>query len=293
MKEAAYLMKRLAAPAGRKISLADHDPSWTGRIDKTQAAGSLRDGLLQLAKYQDRLYAQDTYALLVIFQAMDAAGKDGTIRHVMSGLNPQGCQVFSFKAPSSEERDHDYLWRSVKALPERGRIGIHNRSYYEEVLVARVHPEIFEAQQLPPASRRRGVWKRRFQAINHLERHLVDNGIVVLKFFLHVSKAEQKRRFLARIEEPGKNWKFSVGDVRERSHWNEYMRAYEEAFTHTSTAHAPWYIIPADHKWFMRLAVAAIMHQTLHDLDLQYPVVSADKLAELRQARDLLLAEKE
>jgi PPK2 family polyphosphate:nucleotide phosphotransferase len=292
MNEAAHLMKRLAAPSGRKISLADYDPAWTGRIGKSQAAASLRDGLVQLAEYQERLYAQDTYALLVIFQAMDAAGKDGTIRHVMGGLNPQGCQVFSFKAPSYEERDHDYLWRSVKALPERGRIGIHNRSYYEEVLVARVHPEILQAQQLPPAGKGDGVWKRRFREINHLERYLVDNGIVVLKFFLHVSKAEQKRRFLARIEEPRKNWKFAMGDVRERAHWNEYMRAYEDAFTHTSTAHAPWYIIPADHKWFMRLAVAAIMYQTMRDLDLQYPVVSSEKRAELRQARDLLLAEK-
>ena len=293
MKEAAYLMKRLAAPSGRKISLADYDPAWTGRIGKAEAAASLREGLLQLAKYQDRLYAQDTYALLVIFQSMDAAGKDGTIRHVMGGLNPQGCQVFSFKAPSAEERDHDHLWRSVKALPERGRIGIHNRSYYEEVLVVRVHPEILQAQQLPPAGKRDSVWKRRFREINNLERYLVDNGIVVLKFFLHVSKAEQKRRFLARIEEPRKNWKFAMGDVRERAHWDEYMRAYEDAFTHTSTAHAPWYIIPADHKWFMRLAVAAIMYRTMRELDLQYPAVSPDKLTELRQARDLLLAEKE
>jgi PPK2 family polyphosphate:nucleotide phosphotransferase len=293
MKEAKKLMERLAAPAGRKISLADFDPSWTGGIDKAEAAESLEDGLRQLAEYQERLYAQDTYALLVIFQAMDAAGKDGTIRHVMSGLNPQGCQVFSFKAPSSEERDHDYLWRSVKALPERGRIGIHNRSYYEEVLVARVHPAILEAQQLPPSGKGRGVWRRRFQEINNLERHLVDNGTVVLKFFLHVSKEEQKRRFLARIEEPEKNWKFALGDVRERSHWDEYMRAYEDAFTHTSTTYAPWYIIPADHKWFMRLAVAAIMHRTLHDLDLQYPNVSALKAAELQQARELLLAEKD
>jgi PPK2 family polyphosphate:nucleotide phosphotransferase len=293
MKEAKNLIERLAVPVGRKISLADYDPAWTGRIEKGQAAESLKDGLRQLAEYQERLYAQDTYALLVIFQAMDAAGKDGTIRHVMSGLNPQGCQVFSFKAPSTEERDHDYLWRSVKALPERGRIGIHNRSYYEEVLVARVHPAILEAQQLPPAGKGRGVWRRRFQEINNLERHLVDNGTVVLKFFLHVSKEEQKRRFLARIEEPEKNWKFALGDVRERSHWDEYMRAYEDAFTHTSTTYAPWYIIPADHKWFMRLAVAAIIHRTLHDLDLQYPQVSTQKAAELQQARELLLAEKD
>jgi PPK2 family polyphosphate:nucleotide phosphotransferase len=292
MKEAKYLMERLAAPAGRKISLDHYDPAWTGRIDKQRATERLQEGVRELAKYQDRLYAQDTYALLVIFQAMDAAGKDGTIRHVMSGLNPQGCQVFSFKSPSAEERDHDYLWRSIKALPERGRIGIHNRSYYEEVLVARVHPEILASQQLPPESKRGGVWRRRFAEINSLERYLVDNGIVVLKFFLNVSRKEQKRRFLARIEEPDKNWKFSLGDVHERSHWKDYMRAYEEAFTHTSTKHAPWYIIPADNKWFMRLAVAAIMQQTLQDLDLRYPTVSKEKRAELQQARDLLLAEK-
>jgi PPK2 family polyphosphate:nucleotide phosphotransferase len=293
MKEAKYLMERLAVPAGRKISLEDYDPSWTGQVDKQQATQRLREGVKELAEYQDRLYAQDTYALLVIFQAMDAAGKDGTIRHVMSGLNPQGCQVFSFKSPSTEEQDHDYLWRSVKALPERGRIGIHNRSYYEEVLVARVHPEILEAQHLPLESKRHGVWRRRFEAINNLERHLLNNGTVVLKFFLNVSKEEQKRRFLERIEQPEKNWKFAVGDVHERAFWKHYIRAYEDAFRHTSTKEAPWYIIPADNKWFMRLAVAAIMHQTLRNLDLRYPTVSKEKKIELRQARDLLLAEKD
>jgi PPK2 family polyphosphate:nucleotide phosphotransferase len=292
MNEAKYLMERLAAPAGRKMSLEDYDPCWTGRIDKQRATERLQDGIRQLAKYQDRLYAQDTYALLVIFQAMDAAGKDGTIRHVMSGLNPQGCQVFSFKAPSAEERDHDYLWRSIKALPERGRIGIHNRSYYEEVLVARVHPEILASQQLPPERKRRGVWRRRFEEINNFEHYLVDNGIIVLKFFLNVSKKEQKRRFLERIEQPEKNWKFSLADVHERGFWKDYMHAYEETFTHTTTKSAPWYIIPADNKWFMRLAVAAIMQQTLQDLDLRYPTVSKEKKVELQQARDLLLAEK-
>jgi PPK2 family polyphosphate:nucleotide phosphotransferase len=292
MKEAKYLMERLVAPVGRRISLDDYDPAWTGRIDKQRATERLQEGVAQLAKHQDRLYAQDTYALLVVFQAMDAAGKDGTIRHVMTGLNPQGCQVFSFKTPSAEERDHDYLWRSIKALPERGRIGIHNRSYYEEVLVARVHPEILASQQLPPESKRGGVWKRRFGEINDFERYLVDNGIAVLKFFLHVSKKEQKRRFLERIDQSDKNWKFSLADVHERQHWKDYMRAYEDAFSHTSTKRAPWYIIPADNKWFMRLAVAAIMQQTLQDLDLRYPTVSKDKKAELQQARDLLLAEK-
>jgi PPK2 family polyphosphate:nucleotide phosphotransferase len=293
MKEAKYLMERLAAPAGRKISLKDYDPSWTGRLDKRQATQKLQDGIKALAEYQDRLYAQDTYALLVIFQAMDAAGKDGTIRHVMSGLNPQGCQVFSFKAPSPEERDHDYLWRSIKALPERGRIGIHNRSYYEEVLVVRVHPEILASEQLPPESTRHGVWKRRFEEINNLERYLVDNGTIVLKFFLNVSREEQKRRFLERIDQPEKNWKFSLADVHERSFWKDYMRAYEDVFTHTSTKHAPWYIIPADNKWVMRLAVAGIMHRTLESLDLRYPKVSKEKKIELQQARELLLAEKD
>jgi PPK2 family polyphosphate:nucleotide phosphotransferase len=294
MKDAAYLMDRLVAPPGKKISLRDHDPAWTGRFnDKTAAAALLAEGVKQLSKQQDRLYAQDTYSLLVIFQAMDAAGKDGTIRHVMSGVNPQGCQVFSFKVPSAEERDHDYLWRSVKALPERGRIGIHNRSYYEEVLVARVHPEILESQQLPAASTGDGIWRRRFSEINNLERHLVDNGTIVLKFFLHVSKQEQKKRFLARLEQPEKNWKFATGDAKERAYWKDYMRAYEDAFSHTSTKHAPWYIIPADNKWFMRLAVAAIMERTLDRLDLQYPKVSRDKKIELDQMRELLLAEKD
>jgi PPK2 family polyphosphate:nucleotide phosphotransferase len=291
MKEAKYLMERLMAQPGRKISLDDHDPSWSGRIDKQRAAERLQQGVRQLAKYQDRLYAQDTYALLVIFQAMDAAGKDGTIRHVMSGVNPQGVQVSSFKQPSPTELDHDYLWRYARKLPARGDIGIFNRSYYEEVLVVRVHAEILAAQQLPPESKRRGVWRRRFAEINNLERYLVDNGIVVLKFFLNVSKKEQKRRFLERIEEPDKNWKFSLADVHERQHWKDYMRAYEDAFTHTSTKYAPWYIIPADNKWFMRLAVAAIMRQTLQDLDLRYPTVSKEKKAELQQARNLLLSE--
>ncbi len=253
----------------------------------------LADGVRQLAKQQDRLYAQDTYSLLMVFQAMDAAGKDGTIRHVMSGINPQGCQVFSFKAPSAEERDHDYLWRTTKALPERGRIGIHNRSYYEEVLVARVHPEILAAQQLPEDRKKNGVWKRRFQEINNFERYLVNNGIIVLKFFLNVSKKEQKKRFLERIDLDEKNWKFSVNDAKERTFWKDYMHAYEEVFTHTSTKEAPWYIIPADNKWFMRLAVAAIAYQTLDDLNLKYPTLTKEKKNELLEARKVLMAEKD
>src|SRR6476620_1499981 len=250
MKDIRKLMKRLVVPAGKRIRLKQYDPGWTGSMEQTRAKTLLASGVARLAKQQALLYAQDTYSVLLIFQAMDAAGKDGAIKHVLSGINPQGCQVFSFKAPSAEERDHDYLWRSVKALPERGRIGIHNRSYYEEVLVARVHPEILRAQQLPPHSIGKDVWARRFKAINNLERHLVDNGIVVLKFYLNVSKKEQKRRFLERLDQPEKNWKFSVGDAKERTFWKDYMHAYEETFTHTSTKHAPWYIIPADNKWF-------------------------------------------
>jgi PPK2 family polyphosphate:nucleotide phosphotransferase len=287
-------MDRLIAPPGKKISLKDYDPGWTGNIkDKTEAVKLLENGVKQLAAQQDKLYAQDSYSLLMVFQAMDAAGKDGTIRHVMSGVNPQGCQVFSFKAPSAEERDHDYLWRTMKALPERGRIGIHNRSYYEEVLVARVHSEILASQQLPEDRKRDGVWKRRFEQIRNFEQYLVDNGIVVLKFYLNVSKKEQKRRFIERIDLDDKNWKFSMNDAKERVFWKDYMRAYEEAFTHTSTKHAPWYIIPADNKWFMRLAVAAITYQTLEDLDLKYPVLTKEKKQELLEAKKVLLAERD
>jgi PPK2 family polyphosphate:nucleotide phosphotransferase len=293
MKEIRKMMERLIARPGKKISLKDYDPDWTGSIkDREKATEMLRDGVQRLAREQDKLYAQDKYSVLMIFQAMDAAGKDGTIRHVMTGINPQGCQVFSFKAPSNEERDHDYLWRSVKALPERGRIGIHNRSYYEEVLVCRVHPELLEGQRLPDQCKDDGIWKRRFDEINNFEEYLHDNGTVVLKFYLNVSKKEQKRRFLERIDKDEKNWKFSVADAKERTHWKDYMRAYEDVFTHTSTKRAPWYIIPADNKWFMRLAVAAITYQTLKDLDLRYPTLTKDKKKELLEARKVLMAEK-
>jgi PPK2 family polyphosphate:nucleotide phosphotransferase len=287
------LMDRLIAEPGKKISLKDYDADWTGSIkDKKEAVLLLEDGVKELAKQQDRLYAQDTYSLLMVFQAMDAAGKDGTIRHVMSGINPQGCQVYSFKAPSAEERDHDYLWRSMKALPERGRIGIHNRSYYEEVLVARVHPEILASQQLPADCKGNGVWKSRFEQINNFERYLHDNGTRILKFYLNVSKGEQKRRFLERIDQQEKNWKFSVNDAKERSFWKDYMNAYEDVFRHTSTKYAPWYIIPADNKWFMRLAVAAITYRTLDKLDLKYPTLTAEKKQGLAEAKKVLLAEK-
>jgi PPK2 family polyphosphate:nucleotide phosphotransferase len=281
------------APPGQKISLArDYDPAYKADfIKKEDAAEKLREGVELLAKYQDMLYAQNRHALLLVFQAMDAAGKDGTIKHVMSGINPQGCDVYSFKAPSSEELDHDYLWRCAKRLPERGRIGIFNRSYYEETLVVRVHPELLAAQQLPEGLDGKGIWKRRFEEINHFERYLVDNGIVVLKFFLNVSKAEQKKRFLKRIDRPEKNWKFSAADVKERAHWDAYMEAYEDVFNHTSTKWAPWYIIPADRKWFTRLAVAAIIYQTLNDLNLSYPTVSEEHQQELSKVREILESE--
>jgi PPK2 family polyphosphate:nucleotide phosphotransferase len=294
MKRIRKLVKRLTVPPGRRISLKDYDPEWTGHIrDKKEATDLLQRGVKELAEQQDRLYAQDTFAVLLIFQAMDAAGKDGTIKHVMSGVNPQGCQVFSFKAPSAEERDHDYLWRSMKALPERGRIGIHNRSYYEEVLVARVHPKILEAQQLPKEAKNKRIWAERFDHINHFERYLVENGIIVIKFFLNVSKKEQKKRFLERIDMPEKNWKFSVADARERTFWKDYMRAYEEVFSNTSTKWAPWHIIPANNKWFMRLAVAGVIHKKLEDLKLKYPKVTKEHKKELMATKQMLLAEKE
>jgi len=288
------IYKRILAKPGKKIRLADFDPGYTGGIkDKKKAVELLKEGVKELAAEQDKLYAQNTYGVLVIFQAMDAAGKDGTIKHVMSGLNPQGCQVYSFKSPSAEERDHDFLWRSMKALPERGRIGIHNRSYYEEALVVRVHPDILQGQQLPDTHKGPGIWKERFQQINNFERYLVDNGVIVLKFFLNVSKKEQKKRFLERIEDSEKNWKFSVTDAKEREHWKEYMKAYEDVFTNTSTPWAPWYIIPADNKWFMRLAVAGTIYYALKDLKLAYPEVGEAQKKELAEARRVLLAEKE
>jgi PPK2 family polyphosphate:nucleotide phosphotransferase len=293
-KPIAKLLKRVKVPEGSRVRLKHHDPDWTGPIsDEGQATALLEDGIRRLAKQQSKLYAQNTRSLLLIFQAMDAAGKDGTIRHVMSGINPQGCQVFNFKAPSAEERDHTYLWRSMRALPERGRIGIHNRSYYEEVLITRVHPAILAAQQLPDDLKDDDIWKRRYREINNFERYLVNNGTVILKFFLHVSKAEQKRRFLARIDEEDKNWKMSVNDVKERAFWDDYMHAYEDMFSNTSTAWAPWYVVPANHKWFTRLAVAGIVHDTLEQLDLKYPRITEAQVKELQEVRKLLVAERD
>lgn len=284
---------RFIAKPGSKISLQDYDPKYTGEFqNKLEAQTKLEQDIKCLATYQNVLYAQNTYALLVIFQAMDAAGKDSTIKHVMSGINPQGCQVFSFKAPSSEELDHDYLWRSFRALPERGRIGIFNRSYYEEVLVTRVHSEILALQQLPPTAKDKQIWQRRFEEINNFEKYLVDNGIIILKFFLHVSKSEQKKRFLDRIEQPEKNWKFSLSDVRERAFWDDYMRAYEDVFNRTSTSWAPWYIIPADRKWFTRLAVGDLICNELAKLDLQYPIVTEAQKQQLLKAKEMLLSEE-
>lgn len=277
---------------GRKVLLKKHPTDSTGGLDENQAERMLADGVRQLSKMQERLFAQNTYSILIIFQAMDAAGKDGTIRHVMSGINPQGCQVFSFKAPSAEERDHAYLWRSMKAVPERGRIGIHNRSHYEEVVIARVHPEILQGQQLPDHIKTdERIWQQRFAQINDFERYLAENGTVVLKFFLHVSREEQKKRFLERIKDPAKNWKFSAVDVRERGFWKDYMKAYEDVFTHTSTTSAPWHIIPADNKWFMRVAVAAVIAETMEGLTLDYPMLSAAQKRDLADARKKLISE--
>jgi PPK2 family polyphosphate:nucleotide phosphotransferase len=292
VKNTRDLIDRLIARPGRHISLKDYRTDWTGHIPKEAAREVLADGIRKLSKQQEMLYAQDTYAVLLVFQAMDAAGKDGTIKHVMSGINPQGCQVYSFKSPSPEERDHSYLWRSVKALPERGRIGIHNRSYYEEVLVARVHEQILEAQQLPEECKNKHIWQDRFRQINGFERYLVENGTIPIKFFLHVSKEEQKRRFLERIDMPEKNWKFSVNDARERTYWKNYMKAYEDVFTYTSTKWAPWYIVPADNKWFMRVAVAEIIHHRLKELRLRFPKVTKAHRKELLAARKLLRNEK-
>ncbi len=274
---------------GQNIRLKDYDPGFTAHYkNKDEASTKLRKDVKRLAKYQDVLYAQNTYAVLVMLQAMDTAGKDGTIRHVMSGVNPQGTQVHSFKSPSAEELDHDFLWRSVKALPGRGEIGIFNRSYYEDVLVVRVHPEILDLQRLPPAAKGKGIWKHRYEEINNFEKYLVRNGIVVLKFFLNLSKEEQKRRLLARIDTPEKNWKFSLADAKERAHWDDYMNAFEDTFNHTSTERAPWYIIPADNKWFTRTVVADVIIEKLKALKLNYPVVSEEHRQHLLEAKELI-----
>jgi len=279
---------------GKKFRLKQVDPADTAGLKselKGEAQTLLQQSVQHLADLQQKLYADDRWAVLLIFQALDAAGKDGTIKHVMSGLNPQGVEVHSFKAPSPEELDHDYLWRSTRVLPERGRIGIFNRSYYEETLVVRIHHQILEAEKLPPQLVTNHIWKERFADISAFERYLSRNGIVILKFFLHLSKDEQKKRFLERLDTPDKNWKFSAADIREREFWNHYQDAYEDMIRHTAAAHAPWYVVPADNKWFTRLVVAAAVTDALRSLKLKYPTVPADMKDQLKDARKLLLKE--
>ncbi|HZI46319.1 MAG TPA: polyphosphate kinase 2 family protein, partial [Pyrinomonadaceae bacterium] len=278
---------------GRKFRLDDIGPADTLDLegkDKARAKEALASGIEVLRDLQDRLYALDQWGLLLIFQALDAAGKDGAIKHVMSGVNPQGCEVFSFKGPSAEELDHDYLWRCMKCLPERGRIGIFNRSYYEETTAVRVHPEFLNAQKLPGKLVSKKIWAERFEDISNFERYLTRNGIVVRKFFLHLSKGEQKKRFLARLDRPDKNWKFSINDAKERGYWRDYMKAYEDTIRNTATDYAPWYVVPADNKWFTRVVVAAAVIDTLASLNLAYPVVGKEKLKELDAARKQLTA---
>jgi len=295
IKKAHDLAKPFRVANGERFRMKDVDPGDTlGFKSEAQprAKEALASGVQTLAELQDRLYAQDKWAVLLIFQAMDAAGKDGTIKHVMSGVNPQGCQVYSFKSPSAEDLDHDYLWRCMKCLPNRGHIGIFNRSYYEEALVVRVHPEFLAKQKIPPRLVTKRIWKERFQDIRCFERYLGRNGLVVAKFFLHVSKKEQKRRFLERAEEPKKNWKFSGSDIAERDHWDEYLDAYEDMIRNTATKDSPWYVVPADNKWFTRVVVAAAVVDTLDSLDLAYPKVDDARLAEIASARKALLKSK-
>ena len=295
IKTARRFSKPYRVTNGKKFRLKDFDPGDTAGLksdDKPRAKEGLQTGVEALAQLQDILYAQDRWSLLLIFQAMDAAGKDGTIKHVMSGINPQGCQVSSFKGPSSLDLDHDYLWRCQKELPERGRIGIFNRSYYEETLVVRVHPEFLAGQKLPKECVTKNIWEGRFQDIRGFERYLHRNGTIVRKFFLHLSKKEQQKRFLARLDLPEKNWKFSANDARERGFWDDYMKAYEETIRETATEDSPWYVVPADNKWFTRAIVAAAVIDALASLNLHYPKVSEAKQKELAQARKLLLESK-
>jgi PPK2 family polyphosphate:nucleotide phosphotransferase len=274
---------------GKGFRLKDCDPADTGQWhSKEHAEEALAADVASMAALQDKLYAQDQWALLLIFQAMDAAGKDGAIKHVMSGVNPQGCQVYSYKTPSAIELQHDFLWRTTRDLPERGHIGIFNRSYYEEVLVVRVHPEILKNEKTPPKLVGKNLWQERFEDISCFERHMARQGTVVRKFFLHVSKKEQKRRFLARLDQPEKNWKFSAGDIQERGYWNEYQEGYEEMIRGTASEAAPWYVVPADNKWFTRLVVSAAIVETLEGLNLSYPTVNGARLKELATARKLL-----
>ncbi len=286
------MIHEVTAKPGHKHRISDFDTEYTASLKKKEATQLLEDNVKAMIEIQDKLYADNRYAVLLVFQAMDAAGKDGTIKHVMSGLNPQGTQVFSFKSPSELELDHDYFWRTYRCLPQRGNFGIFNRSYYEEVLIVRVHPEYLLRQRLPGVNNISDAgpdfWKNRYRQINDIERHLSENGTIVLKFFLNVSKEQQKRRFLKRIEDSSRNWKFSAADVKERQHWDEYMEAYSEMLTHTSTEVAPWYVIPADNKWFMRYAVSEIIVQRLKKLDLSYPDLPESEMSRLHEARILL-----
>jgi len=294
LKEAARTIEPYCITKGKDFRLKDHDPADTdGLKDKRQAQARLDQGIELLSHMQEKLYAQNCWALLLIFQAMDAAGKDGAIKHVMSGVNPQGCSVSSFKSPSNEELDHDYLWRTHKCVPERGRIGIFNRSYYEEVLVVRVHPPFLRAQKLPDRLITKHIWQERYEDINSFERYLTRNGVVIRKFFLHVSKEEQKKRFLERLEDSKKNWKFSNADVQERGFWKDYQDAYQEMIQSTATKHAPWYVVPADNKWFTRVVVASAIVAALDELDLAFPDVDKEKKKELITVRESLLGQKD
>ena len=285
-------LKRYRVRQGKNFRLGNVDPADTQGLHlKDQAKDLLEKGVAHLSDLQQKLYAQDRWALLLIFQAMDAAGKDSVIRHVMSGVNPQGCQVYSFKEPSKEDLEHAYLWRASKLLPEKGHIGIFNRSYYEEVLVVRVHPELLRNERLPDSAIGKKIWKRRFEDINAFETHLDRNGVLIRKFFLYVSREEQRKRFLSRLDEPNKNWKFSEADVRERARWDDYMQAYEDMIRHTAAPHAPWFVVPADQKWFTRLVVASVIIETLERLHLEFPQVDESRRKELETARDLLLKE--
>jgi PPK2 family polyphosphate:nucleotide phosphotransferase len=291
IKQAKKFSEPFRVTGGQKFRLKKCDPNDTLHLDsedKPRAQEALADGVRVLAEFQDKLYAQDRWSLLLIFQAMDAAGKDSAIKHVMSGVNPQGCEVYSFKTPTSEDLDHDYLWRCTKRLPERGRIGIFNRSYYEETLVVRVHEEFLAGQKLPPSLIGKDIWKQRFRDIRNFETYLTNNGVAVVKFFLNVSKDEQRKRFLERIDDPEKNWKFSSNDIHERQHWDQYMTAYEETIQNTATKEAPWYVVPADNKWFTRLVVVSAIIRTLNGMELHYPVLTKQQQKDLEASRALL-----
>jgi PPK2 family polyphosphate:nucleotide phosphotransferase len=286
------IISKFKVTDGKNFSLKDYDPAWSAEYEKDDEEKIIAAMTKKSADYQNTLYADNRYALLIIFQAMDAAGKDGAIKHTLSGLNPQGCEVYSFKQPSAEELDHDFIWRHYKTIPEFGRIGVHNRSVYENVLVTKVHPELLLKEKLPGIKSVKDIdkkfWKHRYESIRAFEKHLTENGTVILKFFLHLSKDEQKRRFLARIDDPEKNWKFSAADIHERGFWDDYMKAYEKAIKETATEHCPWYVLPADKKWFTRIAISTIILDTLEGLKLKYPVLPKEEMEQLQEAKKQL-----